>query len=277
MNPELFEQRKEALRYNQERNCLLSSLCGPLKTYLDIDLFVHAIFHLNSQGEATGYHVLGTNVEYVGVCLFRFNDNGKSYTQAIKETPLNSYSYFLWPNGDNCPLIQVLCHEFFILKGIAIYKRCKDYIEGWGFGSKNSNGIPNIVTQTSVSPFHDFINYFENQQTVNQFSSPIVNYPESFDMSYIQPNTEQMKDFKNSIFRNKFALDIGHKSIVLTKREWECLSEIAQGKTYKGVASSLSLSPRTVEAYLNQIREKTGISHKSKLIDRFLANNQFVL
>jgi DNA-binding CsgD family transcriptional regulator len=92
-------------------------------------------------------------------------------------------------------------------------------------------------------------------------------------MSYIQPDLDKIKIFENLTHTNKFVLKVADKPILLSKREWECLSRFSQGKTYKEVARVLSLSPRTVEAYLNNIREKTQISLKSKLIDCFLKNN----
>lgn len=61
--------------------------------------------------------------------------------------------------------------------------------------------------------------------------------------------------------------------MLLSEREWECLSRLSQGKTYKEVASALLLSPRTIETYVNNIKEKSGIFCKSKLIQCFLENN----
>lgn len=275
MNSDLLGQRKEALHYNQEKVCVWTSFCEPLKSYLDVDWVIRTLFYLDSQDQALGYKSISTNIDYATVYMFRFMDNGRSFTQAIKEAPFGAYSYFLWPSGDDCILIQAICQEFTIPRGLVVYKRDKECIEGWSFGSKNSRGIPNIITQESVSPFLDFIRHFDTEQSSNHLLTlpPFVSYPQPFDMSYRKPHG-QIENFKACINSNKFRLNVGERSISLSKREWECLSEMAQGKTYKGVANALSIGHRTVETYLNQIREKTGIPSKHKLIDYFLNSNQ---
>jgi len=47
-------------------------------------------------------------------------------------------------------------------------------------------------------------------------------------------------------------------------------------KTFRKLSAYVlsPIFPRTVETYLNQIKEKTGISSKEKLIDHFIEYNQ---
>jgi DNA-binding CsgD family transcriptional regulator len=276
MNQELLGQRKEALQYNAEKSFVLNSLCKPLKAYLNVDWFVRATYPLNSYGKAIGHYHLTENLVFLEKYMFSFDHctTGMSFVDVMRKTPLHSYSYYLFPSTDNYAIVKMLCQEIELVRGLCIYKRYEDRVEGWGFGSKDARDFPTLITSASVLPFHDFIRYFEEEKTLNKISMPFVEYPLSFDMSYCQPDLHKAKDFKNSIFANNFTLNIGGKSIALSKREWECLSGISQGKTYKGVATALSLSPRTVEDYLKKIKEKTGISYKSKLIDYFTENNQ---
>ena len=276
MNPELLEQRKAYLRYNQDRNDLMRNLCEPLKMYFNAEWFARVTFVLNDQEECTGHYGLITDMGFIKSYLFQFDDNGKSFTRAIRETPFNCYSYFTWSNSNDCPLILMKYQEHGITKGLSIYKRFKDRVEVWSFAGRDPKGIPSIITQASIAPFQDFIDYYDKQKTLNQLTSPFVNYSQPFDMSYIKPHG-QIENFKAAILSNKFTLNIGDRSVSLSKREWECLSGMAQGKTYKGVAKLLSLSPRTVETYLNQIREKAGISSKHKLVDYFIEQNESFL
>ncbi|MBY0461750.1 MAG: helix-turn-helix transcriptional regulator [Alphaproteobacteria bacterium] len=261
-----------------KKNHILAFFCEPLKTYLDIDWFCRGVVPLNSQGQAIGYYPLALDIEFLNAYMHGFDDGvtGKPFLNAIKETSLNSYSYFLWPNGSDCLLVQNCLQKIGLVRGLTIYKRYKDRIETWWFASKNELSIPNSITKSSVAPFQEFIRYFDQKQESNNLLclSPFVKYSVSVDMSHNRSNFEKAEDFIAYINSNRFIMNIEGKSVLLSKREWECLSEMAQGKTYKGVANSLSLSPRTVEHYLNQIRAKTGVSYKSKLIDHFLANNQ---
>lgn len=51
----------------------------------------------------------------------------------------------------------------------------------------------------------------------------------------------------------------------LSKRERQCLHFLLQGKTIKEIAAYLSLSPRTVEYYFNNIKDKLDCWNKGEL------------
>jgi len=53
----------------------------------------------------------------------------------------------------------------------------------------------------------------------------------------------------------------------LSLREWECLSLWAQGFTAKTIAIELGVSPRTVESYIEKIKDKTGLFSKRALVE----------
>ena len=57
--------------------------------------------------------------------------------------------------------------------------------------------------------------------------------------------------------------------IYLSKRESECLLQLSLGKTAKETARALDLSPRTVEFYLNNIKEKTDCRTRTELVRAF--------
>ena len=52
---------------------------------------------------------------------------------------------------------------------------------------------------------------------------------------------------------------------LLTAREAEVLGQVADGRTDKEIATSLSLSPRTVQSHLSAIRGKTGVHRRAEL------------
>lgn len=51
----------------------------------------------------------------------------------------------------------------------------------------------------------------------------------------------------------------------LSPREIECLAQLREGYTYQGIGSRLFLSPRTVEHYLNSIKNKLGLENHGEL------------
>ncbi len=59
------------------------------------------------------------------------------------------------------------------------------------------------------------------------------------------------------------------EEIYLTQREAECVQLCLMGKSMKQVGVDLDLSPRTIEFYLKNIKEKMGIRKKSELLSVF--------
>ncbi|MFE2481521.1 response regulator transcription factor [Streptomyces sp. NPDC001194] len=51
----------------------------------------------------------------------------------------------------------------------------------------------------------------------------------------------------------------------LTPREQEVLAYLAQGDTYRMIASRMGLSPHTVDTYLRRLRSKTGAVNRTQL------------
>ena len=59
---------------------------------------------------------------------------------------------------------------------------------------------------------------------------------------------------------------------LITVREADCLLHFAQGKTIRGTAEALALSPRTVESYLNSMKHKLQCQSKSDFVQKIIAN-----
>jgi DNA-binding CsgD family transcriptional regulator len=71
---------------------------------------------------------------------------------------------------------------------------------------------------------------------------------------------------KNISFQGKFG------ETFLSLREWECLLWLAKGKTAKEIAKTLSLSHRTVEDYLANLRHRLGCQSRFELIEIAFSN-----
>ncbi len=71
------------------------------------------------------------------------------------------------------------------------------------------------------------------------------------------------KNIRDQISVNKFYLD---EKSYFTKRELDCAKRLVVGDTAKEVARYLTLSPRTVETYIENIKRKTKCHYKSQLI-----------
>lgn len=57
--------------------------------------------------------------------------------------------------------------------------------------------------------------------------------------------------------------------VKFSQRELQCLAHFCQGKTYKETARDMSISPRTVETYLNNILQKSSCNNKVEVVSKF--------
>lgn len=100
-----------------------------------------------------------------------------------------------------------------------------------------------------------------------------------------QGKSYKVSDKKNNLVNSSKSLvayGLGSKygDIYFTKREAECMVLLLRGKTICGVAHKLSLSPRTVEYYIKNMKTKIGCRTKFELVDlvhasEFLQNVDF--
>jgi DNA-binding CsgD family transcriptional regulator len=273
MNLKCIAQEKETLQYNRQSHDSMVDLCKPLKDCFNIDWFVRSTLLLNSNDECISVQTLVTDHKYLEIVLFNPDNNEIHFTQAIKATPVNSHSYFLFQNGEGCPFRKMLCQGLSIAKGLVIYERYENRIESCGFASSALGQIPYAITEDSIKNFIAFKQYFEEKKLLKAMSPPFVEYNAPFDMSYRGCEVSTLEKFKSSIESKSFTLNFKGQSFFLSKREWECLSQLARGKTYKEIANFFAISSRTVETHLNNIKDKTGFSYRSDLIAIFHENN----
>ena len=59
-----------------------------------------------------------------------------------------------------------------------------------------------------------------------------------------------------------------YKGVYFTRREAQVLFHLLKGKTIPEVAQKLSLSPRTIEFYVKNMRLKLGAYSKDELIEK---------
>ena len=59
-----------------------------------------------------------------------------------------------------------------------------------------------------------------------------------------------------------------YPDVYFTQREMDCLVQLLNGHTLAGTAEILSLSPRTVEFYVKNMRMKLGVQSKIELLKK---------
>jgi len=80
----------------------------------------------------------------------------------------------------------------------------------------------------------------------------------------------------NSMRQKPFCMSIippGQDKFNLNSKQLNCLFFLIRGKTAKDIASILNLSFRTIEAYINQMKEIMDCKSKSELIEKAIVEN----
>ncbi|MCK4609395.1 MAG: helix-turn-helix transcriptional regulator [Gammaproteobacteria bacterium] len=84
--------------------------------------------------------------------------------------------------------------------------------------------------------------------------------------------SQSYTEFCNLIKTNKIRMNFKSKEVILSRREYECVLQLARGKTMKETARILAISPRTAEDYLARAKNKTNCLFRSQLIDMLWDN-----
>lgn len=116
----------------------------------------------------------------------------------------------------------------------------------------------------------DITNY---QKLTNQLSK--IN---NLNKEILNKTLEQKKEKKYISFLDilkdsnidRFYLIGNYENIYLTKREAECVFYLTQGNTAKQIGKKLTLSPRTVEAYLANIKAKLKCHTITELVSKII-------
>lgn len=196
--------------------------------------------------------------------------------------------YFLWdhaaellPNRFRNLFLEkkrISRENFSIDHGLTIFKNTKDYCDYYNFASTPSNsGIINFYIN-NFDYFENFILYFsENANSLLQTSySNKVYFPNAKQLirnvNFI-PTSDSDKHGINEIKPKRYYLNNDLKNRYLTHQEFTCASHVIQGHSIKESAKLLNISPRTVEFYLNEVKQKLSaknlIEMAAKLVQHF--------
>lgn len=138
--------------------------------------------------------------------------------------------------------------------------------------------IKNNEPQTFIEPSTTFggkaIHYLSHKAPLHSHKGKVIG---TVGISYQLEDTSWDNEKLNviSLLLGELAANTARKFLLkrhqalygLTKRQMECLYYLTKGMTIKQIAAQLALSHRTVEHYLEAIREKLGCASKWELIN----------
>lgn len=172
----------------------------------------------------------------------------KNYLQKLSvpssylSKPLN---FYIWLTEDCPEMLLDAAINFDTSNGISIAKYQENAIDYFCFASSTGNrAIVNNFYLNNIPTLLQYIDYFMEQ------SAPL------------RARAENNKLYVN----DKYQQQAAKASVHLTPRQRQCGILLLQGHTQKEIAKHLALSPRTVETYINQLRQKLECRNKAELI-----------
>lgn len=240
------------------------AFCRSLNDYFGVSLFFYAkVFHEDSS------HILLTNNIQVTEEYCSKIDGDVIYFENYLENNGRNKSV-LWPHKPHNNGMQ-LFYNMGYWHGLSFIKTNEDNTEFCCFvADKNNSSIYNFYIKY-YNILEKFSESFRSRFTdliarSNQYKAKFQN---GFDLKLPINKTQNHIDIQSFIQAtdlDRGVLNLRGKFINLTPREIQCLALISKGMSLKVVGRELLLSSRTVEAHLNNIKNKTGYYSKSGLI-----------
>ena len=153
---------------------------------------------------------------------------------------------------------------------VVLIEKSDQAVEFFGFVDNHKNTRFNKLYLNHPHLLKAFANYFKKELNL------IIHEQEPGYLPQIKGNNffcdipilPRLEADSNVDFLSDLGLGEYHRRIeLLSKRERECLTHLLVGRTAKEIAASLSISYRTVESYLESIKNKLGCWSKNELCE----------
>lgn len=236
----------------------INQIIQPLITHFSLDTFnYHKTYH-------DGSHICLTNTSAWKIHYLR----NKLYQQSIFELPAHNYlkNRIIWSNIGTHITILKDAAKFGIKYGITFVEPVLDGCEFYFLGSSSNN--KNVINKY-LSNFYlleKFIaNFHESARDIFKKIEPerlIIKDRSENKLVFNTDNNIDKYPFLASIYDYKF-----------TPRELDCIPLMLRGLSAKQIAEHLNISFRTVEMYIDNLKQKTNTHTKNELL--FLLSEKF--
>lgn len=254
-----YDFNKQALNLSDDTK----QLCSSLYKHLNITYFNYV--RLNKDNSRI---ILTDRPDWINM----FYSNKLHTEKTIIDIETLKYGgYFTWDKFESEKPFQI-ARDFNIANGITLLESANDYTELYYFATTKDNIHGCVDYQQKIDLFRRFIAFFKDRGrkllTLAMNSPLILEEVNNLNIANPQKLESLIVTLKNRSFR--FIYKLGNQIHIFTKQETICASYYILQLSMKEIALRVSLSPRTVEEYINNIKIKLGCYSKSELIDRLL-------
>lgn len=186
------------------------------------------------------------------------------HSQSVFEQSTQHYQQgkFLWINLPQHQVVLNEAREFNIDHGITFVYPQEDGCELFFLGTTRDKPEVMQLYINHLDLLEQFLVYFKEKAAflIKQAHEQRISI------------SDKKAQIKNELYLPKFNREEFQKILqsntltLLSARERECLLLLQQGYTYKMIGNELGISSRTVETYVEQMKQKTGSYNKADLL-----------
>ncbi|MBX9585950.1 MAG: helix-turn-helix transcriptional regulator [Gammaproteobacteria bacterium] len=169
-----------------------------------------------------------------------------------------------YPDG----ILEIAKEKFNILNPMMITRKYDDHIEAFGFDLHNEKPYETYLHNLDV--FENFIHYYKDRASkiihaANQ-RCILINpkyHKQKMNTKGVPLTNKNLRKVPNL---KRYYIQYKNADVVLSEKEFHCLSLLAHGKKGKTIAAEMNISLRTVETYIERIKVKFHLSQREDLI-----------
>ena len=244
----------------------IDNICQPLFQHTDITDFAYTRVNKNA-GQLTVSTHTGWLEDY-------FMTNDHLYKIYLETPEFLKDGRILWACVPGNTTVKNAREKFKIDNGITLMRHNENYSEAFSFGSTIENTSVNNWYVNNLDILEQFILYFKDRSySLVQSIEPTKATAHELIKSVSELNMNLKIPTKEILFSKlepkHVIYNINHKEIILTRSEYNCIQYLLQGYTAKSIGQKLSLSSRTIESYILNVKKKVDCHYKSDLVQLF--------
>ena len=261
------EKNLGALLFNKKYINEIEKICTPLFSNFNMTHFGYLRYMPDGS-----YLAMSSDINWAEIHLKNDYASSRYFAEEVCSIPDNTHHASLWPAFCPTDITLDALYNHNIWHGLNIVHPSSGFVDVYYFATNRENHQVTSLYLNHSDLIRRFIAYFKNEIK----NIVLTAKPENYAYSEIYNKVFQSKAFReDSIYINnvenfiketeikKFKID---DSLSLSAREIQCMALIANGRTMKEIGKHLNLSPRTIESYLNNLKNKLGCTHKGDII-----------
>lgn len=270
------EQNSGAYFFNQAHVSEIREVCSPLFKNFNLTHFGYLRYRADG-----GYLAVSSDINWAETHLKNDYASSPYFLEEVCSMPDNMYRASLWPTSHSADSTLEALYQHNIWHGLNIVQTSSDFTDVYYFASSRENHQVTSLYLNNSDLIKRFIVFFRDN-TKNIFEKANIDeyaYSENYKAIMqrkkanelrvnqgVYPYKDNIENFVKETKLKKFEI-AGSRS--LSSREFQCLSLLSNGRTMKEIGKHLGLSPRTIESYINSIKNKLGCINKSEVIRIF--------